>query len=40
MKVLGSTRGAEPPVGVDTVESAAAGGDAVQPWRELGLKQE
>jgi len=25
---------------VDTVESAAAGGDAVQPWRELGLKQE
>ncbi|HVD64812.1 MAG TPA: phosphoribosylformylglycinamidine synthase subunit PurL [Lapillicoccus sp.] len=25
---------------VDTVESAAAGGDAVQPWRELGLKED
>ena len=40
MKVLGGTRGAKPAVGVDTVGAAEVGGDLVQPWRELGLKEE
>ena len=34
----GGARGAEPPVGLDTVEHAASTPDVEQPWAELGLK--
>ena len=36
----GGTRGAEPPVRLDTVEHAATTPDVEQPWADLGLKED